>query len=152
WEHVVGTLDSVRGRRAILHCVGAEQQIVLNRLIGKNAATLRRKRDAELCSLVRRNRRDVLPVQENAAGHQWLEPDDALWERAFSAAVRSDDRDDLALGYFQRDFANRFDRSVRYIHAIEFQHRVAPTLLPRRDRLRSPACRSELLKASLRRS
>src|SRR5690606_5833424 len=105
-------IDGPRGERTRLVVVarpdeGADDDVVRDAHASKRLYDLKRAADAEPADPVRAFARDVLAVQQNAAGVGRHETVQQIEQRRLARAVRTDDAEDFAATHGQADIGNR---------------------------------------------
>ena len=111
--------------------VRAHLQILFHGHAGKNTPSLGTLHKPVLHDLIGRHRADHLAHELDRTAFRLQKAGDRIQNGAFSGAVRTDQRHDLAVGDLQRDALDRVDRAVINMKILYPQHRQPSFFLPR---------------------
>jgi hypothetical protein len=103
--------------------VAADLEILLDRHRRKEAATFGDERDPVAAELVRRDRREISPVEAHAAAADRQQAGDRVDERGLAGAVRSHHGDELARAYDERHVPDGDGVAVSDLEPFDLKHR-----------------------------
>ena len=112
--------------------VGAHAEVFEDGQVGKNHPTLGRLRQPAGDDLVRGESLDIRALEDNLTGGGFEDAGDGAEGRCFSGAVRTNERDDLALGDIQGDPVEGPDGAIRDRKIADLQNALTHSAsLPR---------------------
>src|ERR1700682_97767 len=131
-EPPLEVLLAVRARAAR---VSAHAQVLQHGHLGKDAAAFGHVDDAQLDHLVRRELRQIAPVEEQPTRQRAQEPRDVAQRGALARAVAAHQRDDLPGPHLERDAVQDVHVAIGEVQLADLQqgraHAFAPVLSPR---------------------
>ena len=95
-EHLVEAVGELAAPAAAQVAIGAELQVLLHRVLGKELASLGHQREPEIGDLVRRHAADVAAGELDAPFGRAQQPGEAAQRRGLAGAVAAEHGDDLA--------------------------------------------------------
>ena len=102
--------------------IGAEREIVVDALVGEDLPSLGGQGNPARHPLVRRQPRDVLPVEVDPARPHGHQPGDAFEQRALARAVSAHDGNDLSGLHVDGGVADRHNRTIGEMNVLQLQH------------------------------
>ena len=109
-----------------LVCVGAHFQILGHAHLRENMPAFRHVRQLQGDNFAGRGVKQVVTVKNDASGGRLLKPRDGAERRRLARAVRTDQRDNLAVSNLQGNAAQRLHRAVIYTQILHLKHALPP--------------------------
>jgi hypothetical protein len=102
--------------------VAAEPDVLADGEVGEQAAPLQHVADAAAHDAMRRLARDLPPLERDAAGARPQQAGDAVHQRRLPAAVRAEQRDDLARRDGQARAPEHLVVAEEHLEIADFEH------------------------------
>ena len=138
----IDALEQPRDALAVGERRGAQQQVVLDALLGEQPPALGRQRQALAHDGIGRLAGDVLAVELDLPGRHRHDAGDGVQRRGLAGAVGAQQRHDRALRHFERDVGHADQVAVAHLEMLDLEQRGhgPPRAAPcgGRDRPRSP--------------